>query len=116
VNNKLTVDGIFCVSEKTFCYVSHNILLSKLKFYGIVGKFYMLIKSYVKERYQRVLIDNENTHNSTSSTWEEVKLGAPQSLNLGSLFLLFSMNDLPKITTKNVKFILYADNTSRKVK
>jgi hypothetical protein len=51
VNNKLTVDGIFCDSEKAFYCVSHNILLSKLKFSGIVGKFYMLIKSYLKETY-----------------------------------------------------------------
>jgi hypothetical protein len=41
-----------------FDCVNHDILLSKLEFYGIVGKAYALLKSYLKDRYQRVLIDN----------------------------------------------------------
>jgi len=44
-SNKLTVRAIFCDSEKAFDCVSHNILLSKLNFYGIVGKFCVLIRS-----------------------------------------------------------------------
>jgi hypothetical protein len=32
--------------------VNHKILLSKLQFYGIEGKFYDLITSYLSERYQ----------------------------------------------------------------
>jgi hypothetical protein len=115
VNNKLTVDGIFRDSEKAFYCVKHNILLSKLKFYGIVVKFYMLVKSYLKERYQRVSIHSTNTHNSTSSRWEEVKHGVPQSSSVGPLFLLYYMNDLPQITSKNAKLLLYADDTSIKV-
>jgi len=106
---------MFYDSEKAFYCVDNNILLSKLKFYGIVGKFYVLIKSYLKERYQRVLIDNRNTDNSSSSRWEAVKHGVPQSSNLGPLFLLCYMNDLPKITTKNAKLLSYADDTSIKV-
>jgi hypothetical protein len=45
LNNKLTV-GIFCDLEKTFACMSLGILLLKLKFYGIVGKAYTLIKCY----------------------------------------------------------------------
>ena len=53
VNNKLTFDDIHYDSEKAFDCVSHNnILLSKLKLYGILGKFYTSIKSCLKERYQ----------------------------------------------------------------
>jgi len=50
MNCKLTVGGIFCDVEKTFSCVSHNILLSRLEFNGIAGKFNAFIKSYLKER------------------------------------------------------------------
>jgi hypothetical protein len=69
----------------------------------------------VKERYQRVLMDNRNTHSNTSSRWEKVKHGVPQSSSLGPSFLLFYMNELFKITTKNDKLLLYADDSRVKV-
>jgi len=49
LNNKLVVGGIFCDLD---C-VSHDIVLSKLKFYGIMGKTFVLLKSYLEDRHQR---------------------------------------------------------------
>jgi hypothetical protein len=106
INNKLTVGGIFCDLEKSFDCVNHNILLSKLELYGIAGKFKALITSYPNDRYQKVVIDNRKTHNSTSSEWEIIKHGVPQGSILGPLFFLVYVNDLPKV------IILYADDTS----
>jgi len=38
--------------------MENRILLDKLEFYGIARKFYLLIKSYLCERHQSVLIYN----------------------------------------------------------
>jgi hypothetical protein len=61
-----TVGGIFCDLQKAFDCVSHDVLIKKLEFYGITGKFNALIKSYFKERYQKVNLDN-NSLDSISS-------------------------------------------------
>jgi retron-type reverse transcriptase len=82
------VGGIFCDLEKAFDSVNHNILLTKLEFYGITGKNNVLYKSYLENRYQRVFIYNKNTNNSTFSSWGKVKHGIPQGSIIGPILLL----------------------------
>jgi len=60
INNRLLVGGIFCDLEKAFDCVNHRILADKLQFYGIKGKFLALIQSYLRGRYQKLLIDKFN--------------------------------------------------------
>jgi hypothetical protein len=85
MNNKHLVGGIFCDLQKAFDRVSHDILIKKLEFYGITGKFNALIKFYFKGRYQNVILDN-NSLDSISSRWMEIKFGVPQGSILGPLF------------------------------
>jgi hypothetical protein len=55
LNNNSLVGGIFCHLIKAFDCVNHGTLLSNMQFYGIEGIFYNLIKSYLNNRYQRVV-------------------------------------------------------------
>jgi ABC-type arginine/histidine transport system permease subunit len=55
LKGKLIVRGIFCDLAKAFDCVNH-ILLSKLNFYGIIGKAYEWTKSFLRNKVQTVEI------------------------------------------------------------
>jgi hypothetical protein len=83
--------GIFCDLHKAFDCINHGVLLEKLKFYGLSGKFYNLVKSYLDGRYQKVIL---SYNNSIESTWEKIKQGLP----LGAIFFLIYINDFAKFS------------------
>jgi hypothetical protein len=89
MNKQKIVGGIFCDLKKAFNSVNHKVLLSKLQFYGIEGKFYDLITSYLSDRYQRVLIASRDV-SQTCSSWKIVRHGVPQDSILGLLFLFYT--------------------------
>jgi hypothetical protein len=68
INCKQMVGGIFCDLNKAFDCINHAVLLEKLKFYEVSKKFYNLVKSYLDERYQKVII---SYNNGIESTWEK---------------------------------------------
>jgi hypothetical protein len=83
LNNKLLVGGILCDLHRAFDHVNYDIMLSKLEFYGISGKPNNLIKSYLQNRYQRVLTDYDPKQ--FHSEWETVTGGVPQGSILDML-------------------------------
>jgi hypothetical protein len=87
MNRKQMVEGIFCDLQKAFDCINHVVLLEKLKFYGVSGKFYNLLKSYLDGRCQKVIL-NHNNNNNIESTWEIVKQGVPQGSIWGPIFFL----------------------------
>ena len=110
MNNKL-VGGIFCDLEKVFDCVNHDILLSKLKFYGIGDKDFQLYQSYLGNRYCRKAIYNDSKNSNKVSNWARVRHGVPQGSILELLLFLLYINDLPKIINKASAPITFADDT-----
>ena len=88
--------GIFCDLTKAFDCINHSTLLSKLRYCGITGTFYSLIKSYLEDRHQRVKVVN-NGYKSCSSLGI-VKHDVPQGSILGPFLFLLYINDITKVT------------------
>ena len=103
--------GINCfILSPTFYILSilskHSILLTRLQHrFGISGKAWKWLASYLEDRTQFVSVNN---FNSTTST---VKYGVPQGFVLGPL--LFSLYDAPlkDIFKAHAIVMTYADDT-----
>ena len=96
-NPSLEVRSIFLDISKAFDKVWHEGLLYKLKSFGISGNLLNLIKHYLTDRSQRVLL------NGQCSNWQPILAGVPQGSILGLLFFLIYFNDLLDGLKSNVK-------------
>jgi hypothetical protein len=77
MNNKLLVGGMFCDLEEAFDCVNHDILLSKLKFYGISNKDLTFYQSHLDNRYCRTAIYNDSENGNKVSHWAKSKTWIP---------------------------------------
>ena len=105
LENNDTVVGIFLDFSKAFDTVDHDILLSKLFHYGIIGPAHKWFTSYISNRKQYV------TYNGTSSTMRNITCGVPQGSILGPLLFFIYINDLCKVCNFTAP-ILFADDTN----
>jgi len=83
-----------------------------MKFYGLIGVVNRLMESYLRNRYQRVIINAHNNSNGYLSKWKEVQHGVPQGSFLGLILLLIYINDHSKSVSDKSSPILFADDTS----
>ena len=71
--------SVFLDMSKAFDKVWHEGLIFKLRQHGINGKLINLLKSYLSNRKQRVIISG------SESDWGEIESGVPQGSVLGPL-------------------------------
>jgi hypothetical protein len=73
--------------SKAFDKVSHNLIIHKLKHYGITGKTNEWIKNFLSDRTQSVVVEGE------TSTSIPIESGVPQGSVLRPSLFLFHIND-----------------------
>ena len=97
--------AIFLDLTKAFDTLNHNILLTKLNYYGIQNSTLNWFQSYLSNTQHYVEINPCKSNIVTSS------LGVPQGTILGPLFFIIYVNDII-LSTDLFSFISYADDTN----
>ena len=96
--------AVFLDISKAFDKVWHDGLLHKLESNGISGLLRNLIRDFLSERQQCVVLNGKN------SDWCHISASVPQGSILGPLFFLVKINDLVDNISSDAK--LFANDTS----
>ena len=104
-NNSVT-GLIFDEFKKAFDLVDHEIMIQKLRIYGLDENSLELLKSYLSERKQRTAIGN------AYSSSQSLLHGVPQVSVLASLLFLIYINDLAEVMPPATTLDIFADDTT----
>ena len=106
-NNKKFSTVIFLDIKKAFDSFSHNKLSKQLDYYGTRGVANLLLKSYLNDQKQYVLIDNHKPSEKI------IEYGIPQGSILGPLlFLIYGNVVLSKSSCPETVTRFFADGTA----
>ena len=105
LDNGLSSVGIYLDLSRAFDTVDHDILLRKLKHYGIRGIPLLWFHNYLKNRYQTVVFKD-----NTSKSYP-VHCGVPQGSILGPILFILYINDLEN-ASRIFNLIMFADDAN----
>ena len=104
--DKGLINGVIFIDlKKAFDTIDHEILLSKLSYYGVTNYSQKWFKSYLSNRKQKCYV---NGHLSSDST---LTCGVPQGSIIGPLLFLLYINDLSSCLSTSCPR-MYADDTN----
>ena len=103
-NNKFAI-SVFLDLKKAFDTLNHEILIQKLNYYGIRGKYNDWFSSYLRNRLQCTVLQN------VTSNYVNITTGVPQGSTLGPLLFLIYINDIIKCS-ELLNFTIFADDTN----
>lgn len=105
LDNKKIIVTVFVDLKKAFDVVDHDVLLSKFYFMGIRGTALTLLKTYLNDRRQYVLVDGVISDVKMSN------YGVPQGSVLGPLFYILLVLSL-RLAGLSGRYFTFADDTA----
>ena len=97
--------AVFLDLSKAFDTIDHDILIYKLKHYGIDGEPLRWLLSYLTDRKQYIKLED------VTSDLMDISVGVPQGSILGPLLFLIYINDVCRASSV-LDFIHFADDTT----
>ena len=100
-----TPTNVYIDLSKAFDTLTFDILLFKLKYFGVTDTAFDLMRSYLTNRKQYVVFNSCQSNNS------EIYTGVPQGSILGTFFFSIYIND-PINVSNRLNFLMYSDDTT----